>query len=119
MRSNDLHTADLALLLAERIDGSAIANEGLDRNHVDLNRIDEVSERAPALFAALAAEVDRLIALHGRAEVFFVHGWHVVQPRCDIGTGARFADPSAAPADLRTGIIFFFDHCRAQGVRIS
>ena len=54
MRSNDLHTADLALLLAERIDGSAIANEGLDRNHVDLNRIDEVSERAPALFAALA-----------------------------------------------------------------
>lgn len=101
-RSNDLHTADLALLLAERIDGSAIANEGLDRNHVDLNRIDEVSERAPALFAALAAEVDRLLALHGRAEVFFVHGWHVVQPRCDIGTGARFADPSAAPAERLT-----------------
>lgn len=102
VRSNDLHTADLALRIAERVDGSLLANDGVDRNEVDLNRIDEVVSRAPALFEHLADLVDRAIASHGRAEVAFIHGWHVVQPRCDVGVGARFARPAEAPADRLT-----------------
>ena len=102
VRSNDLCTAELARHLAERVDGSLLANDALDRNHVDLNRIDEVSSRAPWLFERLAGMVDRAIAAHGRAEVVFVHGWHVVQPRCDVGVGARFEGPADAPLERLT-----------------
>lgn len=102
VRSNDLHTAGLALQLAERVDGSLVANPSLDRNRIDLNRIDEVSARAPRLLDSIASMVERAVAAHGRAELVFVHGWHVVQPRCDIGLGARFARASEAPSDKLT-----------------
>ncbi|MBU6280731.1 hypothetical protein KGQ64_00720 [bacterium] len=124
VRSNDLHTADLALQLAERVDASLVANGEVDRNRVDLNRIDEVATRAPWLFEKLAELVDGALAAHGRAEVFFVHGWHVVQPRCDVGVGARFASVRAAPTDrltvgeryLRDRLDVFREACLRIGV---
>ncbi|MFM7142875.1 MAG: hypothetical protein ACKO2K_13280, partial [Alphaproteobacteria bacterium] len=102
VRSNDLHTAELAARLAGRVDGSLVANRDLDRNDLDLNRVDEVSSRAPVLFDRIASMVDRAVGAHGRAEVVFVHGWHVVQPRCDIGLGARFGSPGDAPLERLT-----------------
>src|SRR6185369_7116258 len=35
---------------------------------------------------------------HACAEVLFVHGWNVVQPKCDIGVGHALADALAAHA---------------------
>jgi len=36
-------------------------------------------------------ELERILERHAVAEVLFVHGWHVVQPSCDVGVGARLA----------------------------
>ncbi|MEW6270704.1 MAG: hypothetical protein AB1689_15585, partial [Thermodesulfobacteriota bacterium] len=96
LRGNDLHTGEVARLLAQRLDASLIENLAVDRNELDLNRIDEVAARAPWFFDLLQAELERILARHETAEVLFVHGWHVVQPSCDVGIGARLG--SAADA---------------------
>ena len=44
---NDLHTVDVAEELADALDAALIANPTLDRNHLDLNRITQVTGRAP------------------------------------------------------------------------
>jgi len=84
---NDLYTAELAGELAERLDAVALINRGLDRNQTDLNRIDELIAEAPELPALLCREIDG--APGGRATVFFIHGWNMVVPCCDIGVGVR------------------------------
>ena len=102
---NDLHTADIAWELAERLDAHAIVNHGLDRNDADLNRISHLATRAPEVLALLAASVRaaefqgaggttdlRAPQLAGLAEtplVLFVHGWNMVVPCCDLGLGLR------------------------------
>jgi len=91
LRGNDLHTGELARLLAARLDASLLANVAVDRNDVDLNRIDEVVTRAPWFLDALGEHLERIVARHGRALVLIVHGWQIVQPRCDVGIGARLA----------------------------
>jgi hypothetical protein len=96
LRGNDLHTGEVARVLTQRMDATLVENVAVDRNQLDLNRIDEVAAKAPWFFDLLRVHVERILARHPVAEVLFVHGWHVVQPTCDVGIGARLA--SAADA---------------------
>ena len=87
---NDVHTAELTWELATCLDAAAIVNPVLDRNQLDLNRISQVTRDAawfPALIEHLLAQ---LLAAHDVVEVLFIHGWNVIQPKCDIGVGAHF-----------------------------
>src|SRR5579862_8152669 len=93
---NDLHTAHVATELADVLDGALIVNPTLDRNELDLNRISQVAGRAPWFLALIEMLLDDILLRHPRAEVVFVHGWNVVQPKCDIGVGQRLADAAAA-----------------------
>lgn len=104
---NDLHTADIAWELAERLDAHAIVNHGLDRNDIDLNRISQLALRAPVVLGLLAGSIEAAsrqgqgghARQGGQAEdvgqggqvplVLFVHGWNMVVPCCDIGIGLR------------------------------
>jgi len=95
---NDLYTAGLAEELADALDGALIVNPTLDRNQLDLNRISQVAARAPWFLALIDALLDDILARHACAEVLFVHGWNVVQPKCDLGVGHALADPSDAAA---------------------
>lgn len=99
LKINDLGTADLAAALAERLDASLLANVALDRNVLDLNRISAVEREAPWFLEELATLVGGILERHERAEILVVHGWHVVQAKCDVGVGARLegeADGSVA-----------------------
>lgn len=98
LRGNDLHTGELAEMLAARLDAGLLANVASDRNDLDLNRVDEVLSRAPWFLDEIAAHLDRIVAAHGRALVLVVHGWQIVEPRCDVGIGARLADAHEAVA---------------------
>ncbi len=95
---NDLHTAELAWELAERLGAHAIINHGLDRNDVDLNRISHLSERVPQVLALLRSAVEHAGRGGQAALVLFVHGWNMVLPCCDIGIGLRRRDAAAARA---------------------
>lgn len=96
LRGNDLHTADVAGCLAERLGGTLIANHALDRNELDLNRISEVTTSASWFLDLMHEQVERLLSRHAVAQVLMVHGWHVVQPSCDVGIGARLASAATA-----------------------
>ena len=97
-RANDLHTADLTREMARRLGATALINTAVDRNELDLNRLDDVSARAPWLLRELETHLGRLLRSHRHAVVLFVHGWHVGQARCDIGVGASL--DTAADARL-------------------
>lgn len=96
LKVNDLHTADLAAELAAALKASLLVNPFCDRNRLDLNRISQVRTRAPWFLALLDRLLAAIVARHGRAEVLFIHGWNVVQARCDAGVGARLAAPEDA-----------------------
>jgi hypothetical protein len=93
---NDLYTADLAEELAESLAAGVIVNPEVDRNHLDLNRVSQVAARAPWFLALIEALLEDILARHACAEVLFVHGWNIVQPKCDIGIGHALADAAAA-----------------------
>lgn len=98
VKVNDLHSAELATELADALDASLIANSGLDRNQLDLNRISQVASRAawfPVLIEDLIAAI---LTRHERAEVLFLHGWNNHQAKCDIGVGHPLAGEAAAAA---------------------
>jgi hypothetical protein len=97
---NDLHTAELALELADRLDASLIANPSHDRNALDLNRVTQVRSQAPWFVALLQRLLGDILAVHARAEVLFVHGWNTGQAKCDIGVGHPLAAAGAAGAPL-------------------
>jgi hypothetical protein len=63
---NDLHTAELTAELAARTGASAVVNAEHDRNDVDLNRIGDAHERAPA-FLRRSPTWCAVVADHGRA----------------------------------------------------
>ncbi len=86
---NDLHTAEIALELAARLGAHAVVNDSLDRNVVDLNRIDHLTDRAPEFLSALTEAVDASVAQCGRAVVLLVHGWNATAACVDIGVGLR------------------------------
>jgi hypothetical protein len=94
---NDLYTADLAEELADALGASLIVNSAVDRNHLDLNRISQVAARAGWFLELIEALVDAILARHDRAELLFVHGWNVIQPKCDIGIGNALRDAASAP----------------------
>jgi len=93
---NDLHTADLAEELAEALDAGFIVNPVLDRNQLDLNRISQVAAHAPWFLTLIETLLEPILARHACAEVLFVHGWNVIQPKCDVGIGHALADADAA-----------------------
>ncbi len=115
VRVNDLHTGDLTLELAERLDADALINLDLDRNDVDLNRIRQVRTRAPWFLDLLAEHLRALWQRHQRATVLFIHGWNVVNPACDVGIGVS---PESGPGthDERSrpsvDAAFLADHIR-------
>lgn len=99
---NDLHTATLAEGLAGDLRASFLINAELDRNRVDLNRISQVRAGASWFLALIEDLLGRILDRHGRGEVLIVHGWNVVQPRCDLGIGARLEESSEALAQHPT-----------------
>jgi hypothetical protein len=86
---NDLHTAEITRELARRLRACALINSGMDRNHLDCNRISQLAERAPWLLDLIAARVARMAAEYGHATVLLIHGWNIIEPRVDFGVGAR------------------------------
>jgi hypothetical protein len=84
---NDLHTGGLTRELGAACDATWIINTARDRNEVDLNRTPQVRERASWLLELLAATLEEMVAERGRATLFAVHGWNVVQAVCDLGIG--------------------------------
>lgn len=98
VRVNDLHTAVMAEELADALDASLIANPTADRNALDLNRLSQVSARAPWFLPLVERLLAGILARHACAEVLFVHGWNVVQTKCDIGVGRRMASDAEAAA---------------------
>lgn len=86
---NDLHTADVTRALARALDASAIINEHVDRNELDLNRTSQVRRDAPWLLELLADMLRVKVAASGRAMVLVIHGWNVSQVACDVGIGMR------------------------------
>lgn len=125
---NDVHTAELTWALAEALDAAAIVNPVFDRNRLDLNRISQVTHDAawfPGLIAALLAP---LLDVHATVEVLFIHGWNVIQPKCDIGVGAHFeteADVThltqltADPQYVRARLHELRTRCAAVGVHAT
>ncbi len=92
LRVNDVFTPDLTRLLAERLDATAIINETIDRNDIDLNRISQVTKRAAWFLDVLHVEIERLRQRHGVVVALFVHGWNTGQPICDLGIGGSLID---------------------------
>jgi hypothetical protein len=97
-RVNDLHTADLAEELADALDAALIVNPALDRNRLDLNRISQVTARAGWFLALIETLVEDILTRHARAELLFVHGWNVIQPKCDVGIGHPLLEAAGAHA---------------------
>ncbi|MGH7805876.1 MAG: hypothetical protein ACREQJ_16130, partial [Candidatus Binatia bacterium] len=126
LKINDLHTAELAEELAERLDASLLANCALDRNELDLNRISAIARGAPWFLAELAELLTVGLERHPTVEVLVIHGWHVVQPKCDVGVGASLAaeaecDSEAArltvsPGYLRSRLAALRARLEASGI---
>ena len=98
VKVNDLHTAELTAELAARTRSYALINESLDRNEIDLNRVSRVRADAPWFPIALLAILSHLLEQNDTAKVFFMHGWNVVQPVCDLGIGLRQKGTHIVPA---------------------
>ncbi|MEW6300953.1 MAG: hypothetical protein AB1671_25005 [Thermodesulfobacteriota bacterium] len=129
IKVNDLYTAELTALLAARTRGYALINHAFDRNDLDLNRTSQVRARAPWFLAAVVELLSALVEEHGAARVFFIHGWNVVQPVCDLGMGLKqrghqvLPPGKAAPtltADFFHGAVLPFRvAARAQGIDVA
>jgi hypothetical protein len=98
---NDLRTAEVTRELASALGASAIINQQVDRNQLDLNRVSQVRRDAPWLIDLLTALLTEMVSVAGRATVLVVHGWNVSQVACDVGVGMREQDGEVAP--LRPG----------------
>jgi hypothetical protein len=125
---NDLYTAELATALADQLDGSLILNTVIDRNVLDLNRISQVLRRAPWFVELLEHLVADILRRHESAEIVFVHGWNVVQPKCDVGIGGSFTSeaevvgqPSltASPDYVRQRLAALRARCAAEGIDLA
>lgn len=86
---NDLYTAEITRELSSRLSAPALINTGMDRNHLDLNRLSQVTANAPWFLEAIRERVHRIVARHGHATVLMVHGWNIIEPRVDLGLGLR------------------------------
>src|SRR5262245_56796611 len=130
IKVNDLYTAELTAALASRTRSYALMNHALDRNDLDLNRISQVRTRAPWFLSALGELLSTLVDEYGMARVFFIHGWNVVQPVCDLGMGlkqrgnhvvpgSKFAAATLNAAFLSSVVLPFRTAALAQGLDIA
>jgi hypothetical protein len=130
IKVNDLHTVELTTELATRTRGYALINHSCDRNELDLNRISQVRTQAPWFLAALEELLSTLVEQHGAARVFFIHGWNVVQPVCDLGTGFKQRGEKIVPANKAAAptlsthffsqhLLPFRDAALAQGIDVA
>jgi hypothetical protein len=86
---NDLHTAAITEELATLLEASALINAAMDRNHLDLNRLSQVSAKAPWFLEMILERLRAIVRHHGHATILVVHGWNVIQARVDLGLGLR------------------------------
>jgi hypothetical protein len=129
IKVNDLHTAELTSELAHLTGGYALINHAYDRNEIDLNRISQVRKAAPWFLAALEELLAVVVAQHGAARVFFMHGWNVVQPVCDLGIGLKQrgeklhrigkAAPTLSEQFLTEEVLPFREAALAQGIDVA
>lgn len=123
---NDLHTADIARELAQRLGAAALINFGMDRNRLDCNRLTQLAEQAPWILEMIAERVTNIVARHGRATVLMIHGWNIIEPRVDLGLGVRTiggelrptgqARVSASDEFIRGPLMNFAARLRESGV---
>lgn len=112
IKVNDLYTAELTHDLAEHTRSYALINRSHDRNELDLNRVSQVKREAPWFLRALVELLSVLTAQHDSVRVFFIHGWNVVQPVCDVGIGLRQRVGKlirAGKGEPTLGVSFFSD----------
>jgi hypothetical protein len=130
LKVNDLYTAELTTVLAARTGSYALINHAGDRNDLDLNRISQVRTQAPWFLDALVELLSMLVARHGSARVFFIHGWNVVQPVCDLGMGlkqkgervvpaSKVAAPTLSASFFTDAILPFRTAALAQGIDVA
>ncbi len=124
---NDLHTAALTETLARATGAAALINDDVDRNAVDLNRISEAHDGAPAFLDALGDLILAARSRHGRATVLTVHGWNVGQPTVDVGLGVRPGptpltvgdDAAVSPAFASSSLPALLGALAAEGIGVS
>lgn len=130
IKVNDLYTAELTSELAARTQGYALINQALDRNEIDLNRISQVRARATWFLEALVELLSSLAERHDEVRVFFVHGWNVVQPVCDLGMGlkqrgeqivpaSKYAAPTLSPEFFNSVVVPFQTTALAAGLDVA
>lgn len=129
IKVNDLYTAELTAQLAQLTRGYALINHSLDRNELDLNRISQVRTRAPWFLSALVELLSMLIEQQGAVRVFFMHGWNVVQPVCDLGIGLKQrgekvvqigkASPTLSTKFFVEELLPFREAALAQGIDVA
>ncbi len=108
---NDLHTAAITRELSELLDAPALVNAAMDRNHLDLNRLSQVSASAPWFLEMILERLRAIVACHGHATVLVVHGWNVIQARVDLGLGLRrHGDQLRPPGAARVSASDAFIH---------
>ncbi len=107
---NDLHTAAITRELSAILDAPALINAAMDRNHLDLNRLSQVSAKAPWFLELILERLSGIVARDGHATILVVHGWNVIQARVDLGLGLRrhgdqLRPPGAARVSASDGFI--------------
>ena len=98
-KGNDLRTAALASRLARELSASFLINDSMDRNSIDLNRIDQTARDAPVFLEALETHLLDLLQAHERVRILVVHGWHITQAKVDFGIGQRLQGARDEKAD--------------------
>lgn len=108
---NDLHTAAITRELATRLDAPALINAAMDRNHLDLNRLSQVSASAPWFVEMILKRLGEIIGRHGHATILVIHGWNIIQARVDLGVGVRrHGDQLRPPGAARVSASDAFIH---------
>lgn len=126
---NDLYTAEITRELAARLGAPALINAGMDRNHLDLNRLSQVTANAPWFLDAIRTRVEEIVAIHRHVTILVVHGWNIIQARVDLGVGLRrhgdeLRPPGAAHISASDEFIHgqlgdLAEHLRADGILAS
>jgi hypothetical protein len=123
---NDLYTAEITRELAAMLGAPALINAAMDRNHLDLNRLSQVTANAPWFLDAIVSHIEEIVARHGHVTVLVVHGWNIIQARIDLGVGLRrhgdeLRPPGAAHISASDEFIHgrlgeLGEHLRAHGI---
>jgi len=110
---NDLHTAAITRELSTILGAPALINAGMDRNHLDLNRLSQVSANAPWFLEMILERLADIVGRHRHATILVVHGCNVIQARVDLGLGLRrHGDQLRPPGAARVSASDEFIHGR-------